>query len=64
MGTCSMLPREDGGVVDAKLRVYGCKGLRVVDASVIPLIGRGNIASVVYALAERAADLIKDDRAA
>lgn len=59
-----MLPREDGGVVDERLRVHGCKGLRVVDASVIPLIGRGNIASVVYALAERAADLIIQDRPA
>jgi choline dehydrogenase len=61
VGTCSMLPREEGGVVDGKLRVYGVTGLRVVDASVMPLLIRGNICSGVYAIAERAADLIKED---
>ena len=61
VGTCSMLPQEDGGVVDERLRVYGVKGLRVVDASVIPLNVRGNIISTVYAVAERAADLVKED---
>ncbi|KAK4215469.1 Versicolorin B synthase [Rhypophila decipiens] len=60
-GTCAMLPRENGGVVDSRLRVYGVKGLRVVDASVFPLEPSGNIQSVVYAVAERAADLIKAD---
>lgn len=60
--TCSMLPREDGGVVDNRLRVYGTANLRVVDASIAPLIVRGNIASMVYAIAEKAADLIKEDR--
>lgn len=59
-GTCSMMPQEDGGVVDSELRVYGVKGLRVVDASVFPLIPRGNIQSSVYAVAEKAADIIKD----
>jgi choline dehydrogenase len=61
LGTCSMLPREDGGVVDARLRVYGVKNLRIVDASIMPMHIRGNIASAVYAIAERAADLIKED---
>lgn len=60
-GTCSMGPRESGGVVDGRLRVYGVKALRVVDASVFPLLPRGNIISSVYAVAERAADLIKED---
>ncbi|KUJ10689.1 alcohol oxidase [Mollisia scopiformis] len=64
VGTCSMLPREEGGVVDDRLRVYGVKRLRIVDASVVPLIVRGNIASTVYASAERAADIIKEDRKA
>ncbi|KAK4124291.1 GMC oxidoreductase [Parathielavia appendiculata] len=61
-GSCAMRPREEGGVVDERLRVYGTKGLRVVDASVFPLEPVGNIQSVVYAVAERAADLIKEDR--
>lgn len=34
-GTCAMLPKEDGGVVDSQLRVWGTKNLRVVDASVV-----------------------------
>lgn len=60
-GTCAMLPREKGGVVDDRLRVYGVKNLRVVDASVFPLAPRGNIQTSVYAVAEKAADLIKED---
>ncbi|PYI00085.1 alcohol oxidase [Aspergillus ellipticus CBS 707.79] len=60
-GTAAMMPRGIGGVVDARLRVYGCPNLRVVDASVIPLIPRGNIQTTVYAVAEKAADLIKAD---
>lgn len=61
MGTCAMLPREKGGVVDGRLRVYGVRGLRVVDASVFPLATRGNPISSVYAVAERAVDIIKED---
>jgi choline dehydrogenase len=62
IGTCSMLPKEDGGVVDSSLRVYGTRNLRVVDASIFPLNVRGNIASLVYAVAERASDLIKSEK--
>lgn len=62
-GSCMMMPREKGGVVDTRLRVYGTRRLRVVDASVIPIEPVGNIQSVVYAVAERAADMIKADRA-
>ncbi|KAI0847694.1 putative GMC oxidoreductase [Daldinia vernicosa] len=58
-GTAAMMPRESGGVVDSSLRVYGVDGLRIVDASVFPLIPRGNIQSSVYAVAEKAADLIR-----
>ena len=58
-GTCSMMPREKGGVVDDHLVVYGTSNLRIVDSSIIPLIPRANIQSTVYAVAERAADLIK-----
>ncbi|KAI2462838.1 GMC oxidoreductase [Annulohypoxylon bovei var. microspora] len=60
-GTCAMLPEEKGGVVSPKLKVYGVDNLRVVDASAIPLIGTANLQSTVYALAERAADLIKQE---
>lgn len=58
-GTCSMCPKDQGGVVDNKLIVWGTQNLRVVDASIFPLISRGNTMSTVYAVAEKAADLIK-----
>jgi choline dehydrogenase-like flavoprotein len=58
-GTASMLPKDKGGVVDNKLRVYGTKNLRVVDASIFPLIPRSNPMATVYAMAEKAADIIK-----
>ncbi|KAI0197913.1 oxidoreductase [Astrocystis sublimbata] len=61
VGTCSMLPEGLCGVVDSRLRVYGVRNLRVVDASVVPLLPPGNLQSTVYAVAERAADLIKKD---
>lgn len=54
--SCSM-----GSVVDSRLNVVGVQGLRVVDASVMPLIPRGNIIATVYAVAERAADIISAD---
>lgn len=60
-GTCTMMPREDGGVVDPRLKVYGTRNLRIVDASIFPLIPRGNIQTTVYSVAEKAADMIKED---
>ncbi|KAG8159015.1 hypothetical protein KVR01_011458 [Diaporthe batatas] len=60
-GTNSMLPREKGGVVDSRLKVYGVEGLRVVDASAIPLVSTANLQATVYAFAEKAADLIVGD---
>ncbi|KAL2256231.1 hypothetical protein VTK26DRAFT_1962 [Humicola hyalothermophila] len=58
-GTAAMLPRRLGGVVDAELKVYGVTGLRVVDASVIPVIPAANLQATLYALAEKAADVIR-----
>ncbi|MBO1413648.1 GMC family oxidoreductase [Streptomyces sp. FH025] len=53
-GTCAM-----GSVVDAELRVLGVDSLRVVDASVMPTLVRGNPNAAVIAIAEKAADLIR-----
>jgi choline dehydrogenase len=52
--TCAM-----GSVVDHELRVYGFEGLRVVDASVLPRITRGNTNAPTIMVAERAADLVQ-----
>jgi choline dehydrogenase len=53
--TCSI-----GTVVDEKLRVKGVQGLRVIDASVMPAVPSGNINAAVIAVAEKAADLLKE----
>lgn len=57
-GTCSMMKEELGGVVDGKLRVYGTANVRICDASVLPIIPRGNILAAVYGWAEKAAEII------
>ncbi|MEU1620272.1 GMC family oxidoreductase N-terminal domain-containing protein [Streptomyces sp. NPDC005722] len=58
VGTCR-IGTDDLAVVDTDLRVHGVDALRVADASVMPTIPSGNIAATVYAVAERAADLLK-----
>ncbi|XP_075973546.1 ecdysone oxidase-like [Anticarsia gemmatalis] len=61
-GTAKMGKASDPmSVVDSRLRVYGVKGLRVVDASVMPTIPSVNINAAVMMIAERAADFIKED---
>jgi choline dehydrogenase-like flavoprotein len=61
VGTCAMLPRDKGGVVDGRLKVYGTENLRVVDASIIPVLVSAHIQTAVYGIAEMAAELIKQD---
>ena len=60
-GSCAMLPEDKAGVVDTRLKVHGINNLRIVDSSVVPIITTGNLQSTVYAIAEKAADLIKAD---
>lgn len=48
-------------VVDAKLRVHGVEGLRVVDVSIMPIVNNGHTQMPAYAIGEKAADLIKAD---
>jgi choline dehydrogenase len=60
IGTCAMGPADDD-VVDHRLRVRGLTGLRVIDASVLPIMVSGNLNGPVSALAWRAADVILED---
>ncbi|HPQ94192.1 MAG: GMC family oxidoreductase N-terminal domain-containing protein [Thiothrix sp.] len=60
-GTCTMGPDPEQAVVDARLRVHGLQGLRVVDASVFPAITSGNINAPVMMVAEKGAALILED---
>jgi hypothetical protein len=52
-GTASMLPRELGAVVDSCLRVYGVKGLRVVNASILPMLPAAHLQATIYGVAEK-----------
>ena len=63
VGTCAMGGRgpEDGYVVDERLNVYGVKGLRVCDASIMPLQISAHLQATVYAIGEKGADLILED---
>jgi choline dehydrogenase len=61
VGANAMGPNDDD-VVDSRLRVRGVSGLRVVDASVLPMQPSGNTAAPTMAIAWRAADMIIEDR--
>jgi choline dehydrogenase-like flavoprotein len=58
-GTCALMPEDLGGCVAPDLKVYGTKGLSVVDASIMPLIPASTLQATMYAIGEKAADLIK-----
>ena len=62
--TCMMGSDAATSVVDARLRVHGIQGLRVVDASVFPTITSGNINAPTVMVAEKGAAMILEDRAA
>jgi choline dehydrogenase-like flavoprotein len=51
--TAAMMPREKGGVVGRDLRVHGARGLRVVDASVFPVLPGAHLSATAYAVAEK-----------
>ncbi|KAK2597421.1 hypothetical protein QQS21_005969 [Conoideocrella luteorostrata] len=58
IGTAAMMAEELGGVVDPTLKVYGTKNVRVVDASVLPMQFSGHLTATIYAVADRASDMI------
>ena len=61
-GTCKMGPSSDPmAVLDARLRVHGIDGLRVVDASMMPTQPSGNLNAAVMMIGEKAADMILED---
>ncbi|WP_309083034.1 GMC family oxidoreductase N-terminal domain-containing protein [Chelativorans sp.] len=57
-GTCRMGAEPDGAVVDARLRVHGTEGLRVIDASVFPNLTSGNTNAPTIMVAQKGADLV------
>ncbi|GAB0093746.1 hypothetical protein DMENIID0001_089200 [Sergentomyia squamirostris] len=62
VGTAKMGPDSDpDAVVDCKLKVKGTTGLRVIDASIMPVIPRGNTNAPTMMVAEKGADFVKED---
>ncbi len=61
VSTCRMGPDPTTDVVDARLRVYGVQGLRVVDASVFPTVTSGNTNAPAIMVGEKGADMILED---
>ena len=64
VGTCKMGPSTDArAVVDDELRVHGLQGLRVIDASIMPMLPSANTFASTIAIAEKGADLIRRGQA-
>ncbi|KAI7265385.1 alcohol oxidase, partial [Hortaea werneckii] len=61
LGTCKMAPREQGGVVDSKLNVYGVQNLKVVDLSIPPGNVGANTANTAFVVGEKGADIIMSE---
>jgi choline dehydrogenase len=59
MGTCSMMPRDKGGVVDTNLVVYGTSNIRVIDCSIMPLQISAHLMATGYGIAEKGAEIIQ-----
>ncbi|KIX05367.1 uncharacterized protein Z518_06239 [Rhinocladiella mackenziei CBS 650.93] len=57
--SCPMMPRKYGGVVGPDLLVYGTKKLSIIDSSILPIIPAAHLQASLYAVGEKAADLIK-----
>ncbi|KAL9110563.1 MAG: hypothetical protein Q9227_004921 [Pyrenula ochraceoflavens] len=57
LGTCKMAPREEMGVVDANLSVYGVKGLKIADLSIAPGNVAANTANTALTIGEKASDI-------
>lgn len=58
LGTCAMKPREKGGVVDRDLNVYGTRGLKICDLSMVPENVGANTNNTALAVGEKAAVII------
>ncbi|EER37452.1 choline dehydrogenase [Histoplasma capsulatum H143] len=57
--SCPMMPKNKGGCVGADLRVHGTRKLSIIDASILPIIPSAHLQATMYAVAEKASDIIK-----